>query len=94
MRIQHAPARLAISTDMSGISVTAPGAPICNIVLQHFYRNMVDAIRTTPQDILFESLLSLWFLALVLTGCCGLLVCFVFGVLRWSFRSYISLPPK
>ena len=29
------------------------GAPICNTVLQHFSRNMVDAIRTTPQETLF-----------------------------------------
>ena len=52
------------------------GAPICNIVLQHFYCNMVDAIRTsTPQETLFRSLLLnillflLWFLALVLYVC-------------------------
>ena len=36
---------------------TRRGAPICNIVLQHFYRNMVDAIRTTPQETLFGSVL-------------------------------------
>ena len=59
------------------------GAPICNIVLQHFDCNMVDAIRTTRQETLFGSLLLLllWFLALVLAGCCHL-VCFEFGVLR------------
>ena len=49
---------------------------------QHFYCNMVDAIRTTPKETFFESLLLLWFLALVLAGCCGQLVWFEFGVLR------------
>ena len=39
------------------------GAFICNIVSQHFYCNMVDAIRTTPQETLLVSLLLLWFLA-------------------------------
>ena len=62
-------------------SVSSLGAPICNIVLQQFYCNMVNAIRTTPQETLFGSLLLLWFLALVLAGCCQL-VCFEFGVLR------------
>ena len=42
---------------------------------------MVDAIRTTPQETLFGSLLLLWFWALVLAGCCQL-VCFKSGVLR------------
>ena len=58
------------------------GSPcyICNIVLQHFYCNMVDAIRTTPEETLFGSLLLflLWFLALVLYVCMyvpGMYVC-------------------
>ena len=55
---------------------------------------MVDAIRTTPQEILSGSLRLLWFLALVLVGCCGQLACFEFGELRWSRRSYIPFPPK
>ena len=33
--------------------VTIMGAPICNTVLQHFSCNMVDAIRTIPQEALF-----------------------------------------
>ena len=66
------------------------GAPICNIVLQHFYCNMVDAIRATPQETLLEGFLLLWFLPLVLAGCCCQLVCFEFGLLRWSCRSCIS----
>ena len=50
-----------------GWGVSWTGAPICNIVLQHFYCNMVDAIRTTPQETFFGSLLLflLRFLALV-----------------------------
>ena len=62
------------------------GAPICNIVLQHFYCNMVDAIRTIPQEALFGSLL-LWFFALVLAGCCCQLVCFEF----WSGHKMPSM---
>ena len=40
-----------------------PGAPNCNTVLQHFSCNMVDAIRTIPQQTLFWSLVvfgSVW----------------------------------
>ena len=68
------------------------GAPICNIVLQHFCCNMADAIRTTPQETLFGSLLLLWFLPLVLAGCCCQLVCFEFDVLRWSCRLHPPPP--
>ena len=46
-----------------------------------FYCNMVDAIRTTPQETLFGSLLLLWYLAVVLAGFCHFF-CFEFGVLR------------
>ena len=56
------------------------GAPNCNIVLQHG-----PTPSETPHETLFGrvfgSLLFLWFLALVLTGCCQL-ACIEFGVLR------------
>ena len=33
--------------------VNKMGAPICNTVLQDFSCNMVDAIRTIPEETLF-----------------------------------------
>ena len=42
-----------LSCQASRVSVSFWGAPICNTVLQHFSCNMVDAIRTTPQETLF-----------------------------------------
>ena len=41
--------------------LAAMGAPICNIVLQHFYCNMADAFKTIPQETLFGSLLVVVF---------------------------------
>ena len=54
------------------------GAPICNTVLQHFSCNMVDAIRTIPQETL----------SLFCPGCCCQLVCFEFGVLHFRLPLY------
>ena len=55
------------------------GAPICNTVLQHFSCNMVDAIRTIPQDCRFR-------LCLIQAGC--QLVCFEFRVLHFRLPLY------
>ena len=44
---------LLILDQLSRKSDESWGAPICNTVLQHFSCNMVDAIRTTPQETLF-----------------------------------------